>query len=426
MMQDVLKNLLSNDKINMNDVRKIQDMLKREEILKQYNLPSKPSSDNYFHIQVKDKTKKSGRKQLKAKTLEELCDKIVAFERGNEIGDKDETFERIFEIVEKQKLERVVDPEKLVSRERTVYRDKCEFKRFFSDTNFKDMIISDITKHDIEEVIWKNLKEKKMRVKAFRSLCGILNQVFSYAYNKEIIETNPYSRINHGDFQDGIVSDSKPFEKVYSEKEISDLLKMIHEDEVDRPWQMSIWACEFQILIGGRSAEIPPLKWSDIVDGKIMIYKQQLPNRKKENAPYNNVIVNHTKNYKDRFFPVTNEVRNFLERLKEVHDMYYPENEYLFPHKDTPSGRLSYTMMSNYFTKLCHRNGIEKNVNAKRGLHSFRRNGITKIMNSPGGSAALASEIYGNSPEVAIKNYYTGINLELAKQILEGNKVINS
>ena len=61
-----------NGRITMDDVRLVRDMMRRTEILEKYHFPTKPSSDGYYHIQVKDETRKTGRRQIKARTLEEL------------------------------------------------------------------------------------------------------------------------------------------------------------------------------------------------------------------------------------------------------------------------------------------------------------------------------------------------------------------
>lgn len=414
-----LKNFLSslnNDKITMDDMRLVRDMMRREEILDKHIFPTKPSSDGYYHIQIKDETKRSGRRQIKAKTLEDLQEKVIKADWGLYGGGCEATFEDIFTIVESKKLEHVVDPEKRLSRENTVHRDKCEFKRYFGGTKFADALITDITKKDIEKIIWDNLQSRPMREKAFRSMCGILNQVFAYAYNEHLIQDNPYSRIDHKAFRDGIMPDSKPVEKVYHKEEQKKLMDAMHQDQRNRPWYMPAWAAEFQALIGGRGAEITPMEWSDIRDGKIMIYKQQLINEESRAC----MVVKHTKNHRDRVFPITREIQEFLNRLKAVHDEYYSDSVYLFP-GESESGRLSYTVVGSYFAKLVRKNGISSRDGAKRGLHSFRRDGITKVINSVGGSPAIAAEIYGNSPGVAFKNYYTGVNIDEVRTILESS-----
>ena len=53
------------------------------------------------------------------------------------------------------------------------------------------------------------------------------------------------------------------------------------------------------------------------------------------------------------------------------------------------------------------------------GTHSFRRNAITNVANLTGGNLTLASKLFGNSPQVANKNYYTGIDIDKVLEILE-------
>ena len=69
-------------------------------------------------------------------------------------------------------------------------------------------------------------------------------------------------------------------------------------------------------------------------------------------------------------------------RLKEkrtcVHEKYYSDNQYLFP------------------------------AEVIKGTHSFRRNAITDVVNAAGGNIIMASQLFGNSPEVAKRNYYAG------------------
>ncbi len=50
--------------------------------------------------------------------------------------------------------------------------------------------------------------------------------------------------------------------------------------------------------------------------------------------------------------------------------------------------------------------------------HSFRRNGITKVINITG-NIVLASILYGNSPDVALNNYFTKADMEQALKALE-------
>lgn len=40
------------------------------------------------------------------------------------------------------------------------------------------------------------------------------------------------------------------------------------------------------------------------------------------------------------------------------------------------------------------------------------------MVNASGGNIVLASSLFGNSPEVAKRNYYTGINMDEALAVL--------
>ena len=69
------------------------------------------------------------------------------------------------------------------------------------------------------------------------------------------------------------------------------------------------------------------------------------------------VIVNHTKNYKTRFFPLTKDLKDFLSRLKIMHDKYYPDSKYLFP-ADTDNGAITNRNQRFHYKKNNETSGI--------------------------------------------------------------------
>ena len=64
----------------------------------------------------------------------------------------------------------------------------------------------------------------------------------------------------------------------------------------------------------------------------------------------------------------------------------------------------------------------EKVYHFRKGTHSFRCNAITDVVNASGGNIILASKLFGNSPEVAKKNYFTGIDMQDALECLNKRK----
>ncbi len=185
---------------------------------------------------------------------------------------------------------------------------------------------------------------------------------------------------------------------------------------------MASYALELQMLMGMRRGEVAPLEWSDIHDDQyILISKEQITVKSAEDAHVEGfAIVSHTKTYKDRIFPVTKEIGEFLTRYRAIHELYFPGNKYLFPSENTENGVITNNVVYQFYARMCKRLGIRISRENIRGPHSFRRNGITKVANNTGGDLLLASQLFGNSPETARQNYYTGLNLEKARSALEG------
>ena len=411
-----LNSALDYASLSLEDVRRLYDMKEKEILLSNYNLPEKPSTDGYFHIFVKDASKKSGRKQIKDKTLDGLKEKIILHEKGMN-GSARKTFKDLHKIVLENKLLYIKSREKLVSVKNTCTKIDSEYRRYFSGTEFERKYIDEITKKDIENVCLGNLKKYDLRKKAFLSLRGILKSVFDYAYSEYLINDNIYQRVDFKKFQDMLDQDVPVEKRAHSSDDIIKILDELHRKQQSRPKLTSAWALEMQILMGMRRGEIPPLEWSDISEKKITISKEQLTEDGNEF-----VIVGHTKNYKNRYFPITNDLTDFLTRLKAMHDKYYPNSKYLFP-ADNKNGIITNRAVYSVYQKICKKRGIEKDEGIILGPHSFRRNAITDVVNATNGNIIMASALFGNTPEVAKQNYYTGTNLTLAKEVLDARKL---
>ena len=116
-------------------------------------------------------------------------------------------------------------------------------------------------------------------------------------------------------------------------------------------------------------------------------------------------------------------VNKYLDRLLNMLDKYYPGSEYLFPDKNTDLGVINNNTVYHLYSRVCKKLGIVISRTEIKGTHSFRRNAITDVVNSTGGNVVLASKLFGNSPEVACKNYYTGIDLNEALEALNSRKL---
>ncbi len=406
------------DRITSEDVLKLYMQIQKEETLTKYKLPEHPSSDGYFHTAVRDRSRKSGQRQFKAKTITELKDKIYAWEQGrSQTLAPSHTFRDVFEAVINEKLTLVKDPQKRISVQNTVGRMRSEYKRFFSETAFESKPIHLLTKRDIEDILLRNLKKYGLRKKGFQSLKNILSSVFGYAFNEYWIRENPYLRINFHRYKDMLLMDASVERRVHTPKEIERILCALHRRQNLRPGYIPAYALEFQFLCGLRRGEVPPLTWDDVTD-TVYIHREQLTEKKHDLTPERDVIVDHSKTWKNRRFPVTEEAAVLIERIKAAHSVGHWNSPFLFPAK-TENGCITNNTLYNLYRRICREQDIPISREFQKGPHSFRRNRITEVVNAPGGSFDLAAELFGNSPQVAKSHYFTGLDLEKAKRILE-------
>lgn len=332
------------------------------------------------------------------------------------------TFRDIFETVQNDKLRYVKDVEKLVSVRNTVNRNRSEYRRFFSGTDFEGMKIDLIGKKNIEDVIYMNLTRYSLRKKGLASLKGILRSVFTYAYEEYMIADNIYQRVNFKKF-DGLIEPDIPVEKrVHSDFDLRRIMDYLHECQDNRPDYLPAWALEMQILMGMRRGEIPPLMASDIHADYISISKEQITVKRNGDEKEHYVIVNHTKNGRDRRFPISGNLREFLIRFDKIHRHYYSDSSFLFP-ADNENGVISNCVVYNFYYRMCRKLGIRISRDYIKGTHSFRRNAITDVVNSTNGNIILASQIFGNSPDVARRNYFSGADISLAVDALNSRKL---
>ena len=404
------------DNFSLEELSEIYKMKENKELLSKYTFPQTPSSDGYYHIYVKDRSRKNGRKAVKDKTLDGLKAKILDYEHET-MAQAKKTFKKIYELSQERKLSLVKSAEKRISMENTITRTNSDYKRFFDGTSFEKKNISDITLKDIENVIEYNLTRYDLHKKALDNMRAILKTVFKYALHEYWVDENPCSRIDFRIYGNMLVESTNVKYRVHSDSELNAILDELHMKQLKNPKLSSAWALELQILMGARRGELPPLRWSDITTQGIEITQEQLT--------YGNefVIVSHTKTNRDRLFPLTKDIENFLMRLKSMHEKFYPNSMYLFP-ANTQNGVITNRAVYSVYRKICQKLNIAIQEDVIRGPHSFRRNAITSVVNSPNGNMELASSLFGNSPKVAKSNYFTGIDMNNAIEVLNYRTLI--
>lgn len=320
----------------------------------------------------------------------------------------EKSFKNIFDFAMEEKLSLIKNPEKRLSTQNTIVRLRQAYRRYISETEIENLIVTDITSKDIERNYRLNLARYDLRSRAVSTLRTVYKYVFDTSMMEGWLKVNPFYQTNFKRYKDLIVPDADIQLRGYTEDEINRMRDYIsdklEEDPIDFPTQ----ALKLQMMCGLRRGELPPLRWEDVTEDYILIHREQL--LIKESGV--EVIVSHTKTWKDRKFPVTKEIRLFLNKLKDVSN-----GEYLFPYNNRCITNQS--IYTRHY-RMCMALGIPILKETVRGTHAFRRNAITDVINRSNGNVYLAAKLFGNSENVIDSNYYLGIDIKGVRELLEG------
>lgn len=342
---------------------------------------------------------------VRRKEKKDLEDLIVQYYLKNEVI----TFKDLFEEAEDYYLNIKTDPGRKKSGEQTRKNHFKQFNRCIAGRPFELMDIRTIGKKEIMDLMESVIKDLCLTHKAFVNLKGVINKTFDYAVLRDFIEINPmllvpWKIFNQRDF----VRPADIRMRGYTYEEIGKMLEFTQELEIQHPADSRPWAYEFHILTAERRGEAPPLEWDDICweKGFIYIHKELV-------GDYPYFIKDIPKNDSNRNFPLTEELIEFLKRLKENNEIYHPGSKFLFPNEKQPLGCMSLGGAYKIHEKVCKALGIEISKNFVKGTHAFRRVHETTFLEE-NGSSQIATTIYGHTEDVIKQNYLLAVNAKLA------------
>ena len=408
--------------LSKDQLYKAIEMIEKEEILRQFDFENlKPDSRGQYRIWVPDETRKGGKTRVYARNIDNLKERVYSHIKGQPYTEIFRTFSYVFAETMKFELQNT-SSERQVSRNNTIHKNWAEYNRFFRDTFIEDKPIESITVRDLDEIIRYNFRRYQLHKGGRNSMRTLLNLTFKRAMNMEWITENPASRIIWKDY-DRLIHQSAPIsQRAYTDDQLKKLLDANRERHEKDPAFITAYAHEFQNLTAFRRGEVCPLLWEDVnlEEGYIYVHQEQLVDRSNNNA---HVIVDHTKTFKDRYYPIDEPEIALLNNLKEVHDRYYPDSPFLFP-ADTSTGCITCKAVEDYHRRLCKKLDIPISSDCRKGPHAFRRNRITEIVNATNGNIDLVATMYGNSPDAIRKNYYTTNDLELMREALKSRRIV--
>ena len=213
--------------------------------------------------------------------------------------------------------------QKSILSSRTLVKKDKIWQQYFAKSSLATKELSSITTEDIKSFCCKVIKDYNLKQKYFNgNVKPILNKLFDYALEKELIQTN---KARHVKIDSRIFAPKKVLsstENVFTDEDIDKIMLKAYEENT--PASLGI---VFLFLTGLRIGELCPLKFSDI-QGNILSINKELVVNIVDNKAKGYIIEDHTKTPAGiRQIILPNEAISLISRIKDLYkDLGYSTN----------------------------------------------------------------------------------------------------
>ncbi len=401
---EMLNYLVKRDNLNVDDVLKELDDMRRDTILKQHK-------ENYKVWQAKDgrwKTKlpdgsKYGKLVAKA-TLENLENFIVEFYKAKEETDKI-TMATIYP--------KFLEYKYLSSEKGTANKLQWVWNTYYKDSDIVNEDITKITVGKLSDWLLKLIAERKLTRKKYIEAKGLMNQLYNYCITHDIVQVNLPRQIAMPSKNVFTEPKAKPEEEIiYSSDTKSEVIKEALA-QFNKTKNTAYLAICLNFNLGLRIGELVALCESDIEDNVIHITKAEVKNYTKDE---NGKI--HADGYRVAQHPKTDAgIRTLVLTLdaKKYIKMALDENksngrsdkDYIFLSK---SGVRMHEYAVNNVLRRCNGVRNEKDrfiISGKpSGNHAIRKTCISELHDSQLLPDRMISDFAGHKDISTTQKYY--------------------
>lgn len=259
---DVLNFLIANGMIDLSDVRQKMENMERQSYLEKHAYAIYEGKDGYWYTYLPDKTKKTGRRQVKRRSRIEVEDVVIEYYKQES---DDPTLNDIFTAWNDRRLAIGLVKKSTHSRNCQIY------KTYFAE--FGNRRAKSLSPDDICDFL-ETWAASGITSKAYLNLKGVLRGMLKYAKKKKYISFGVEEALSEID-----ISDFKLAKKVIDDKsevfvnsEVGEIMAYCYEHRDD--------ACclgvALMFVTGLRVGEIVALKGIDISDFSITIKRGEM------------------------------------------------------------------------------------------------------------------------------------------------------
>lgn len=399
---ELLKFAIENGMLDTALVQEKIEMQKREEILDKHPYAIWKGKDEYWRTYL---PYGNGRKLIKKKDKADIENVVIDYWSEKVLN----SFKDRFLIwVERQR--------KCGRSDNTISKYESDYKRFFEGDKIENISVQEISDEEICEFISRLLKRKEIPYRALKAMFGYMNGIFEKARMDKIIEANPCQYVDLPIFKQHCKEQKSKTakERTMSNEEKKLLIKKLNANYERNQANITRYAVELSLYTGMRVGELSGLKWKDIdyEESTITICRSEKYNRKK-----NEYYISTTKNDKVRTFPLTEEIKDVLARVKKAEIRNGFLSEFVFSDKN---GRVHTRKISE-----CARNmTMTKEFEHTKSIHAIRRT-LNSNLRCNGVSATVAAALLGHTERVNEENYTYDVSsaAEKMKIVEEASKI---
>lgn len=397
----LLKLLTNNGKIDVDVIAtQLKTMNERQKYLDMHTCKLWLASDGYWKTKVKES---DGHYRLvKKKDKSDLEDAVV--EHYKRLSLKDNSFKTRFSVW--------IDRQKECGRsDNTILKYKSDYRRFYEGYPLENLNINDIDDTVLSKHILEVLQNKPIRWRAFKDIMGYTSGVYDKAVRDKVIPENPFKYIDLPIYKKYcyIPPVKTTVQRTLTEDDTHTLMERIKHPRAHNINRICCFAIEMAIYTGMRVGELAALKWEDIIpDEGIMIIRRS----EKYNRVTKESIITITKTGRERLFPLIDEIKNLLFRVRSYESEKGWLGEYIFMDSE---GRVTKSKISDSTRNIT----MSKDFSGVKSIHAIRRT-FNSRLKCNGVSTTIASSLLGHTERINEQNYTYDVSaLEDKKRMVQ-------
>lgn len=387
-MDEVLKILIEQGIVSADSLRQAENMRLAQKVALLHENKISQLPNGQWKTYTPSKNGK--RKELRARTKEDLLNKILAFYEETDSHLENIIFEDLFE-------EWLEYKNTITESPNTIKRHRQHYNKYLRGNQLEAKGVKKIDFLSIQALCNNIVKEHNLTRKEWTNVKTILKGMFEYAVEKGYIADNPIHKVKilvkyrQENRKNGKTETYNTFEY----KMLMDWL----DENISRNYHPGFFAIKINFFLGLRVGELVALKWSDIEGYNLHIVREEF--RDQEHCK--TYVVPHTKTNRDRYVPIIPEA---LAIFHKMYKKYNPrqEDDYIF----CMAGERITSQQVNY---LLRKFAKEKNIRVKSS-HKIRKTFASRL-DAAGVPVDEIRELLGHSNlETTMRYLYNPLTTE--------------